>query len=77
MWLKNGDLSCDTCGIVYEYDGPRIVVSNAARSKGWHLFQGASLTGKQIDSHLCPECVGTPRSAPVKVERLEEDEPLF
>ncbi len=77
MWLKNGDLGCDTCGSVYEYGGPHAIVLNAARSKGWHLFTGASLSGKQLDSHLCPECVGTSRSAKVKVERLEQEEPLF
>lgn len=77
MWLKDGNLACDTCGTVHEYGGPRVMVLNAARSRGWHLFQGASLTGKRLDSHLCPACVGTARSAKVKVERLEEDEPLF
>lgn len=77
MWLKDGNLACDTCGIVHEYNGPRVLVLNAARSRGWHLFQGASLTGKPLNSHLCPECVGTSRSGKVKIERLEEDEPLF
>lgn len=77
MWCKDGNLACDTCGTVYEYDGPRVMVLNAARSRGWHLFQGSSLTGKSLDSHLCPQCVGTARSATIKTERLEEEEPLF
>lgn len=77
MWLKDGDLACDTCKTVHEYAGPRVLVLNAARSRGWHLFKGASLTGKPLDSHLCPECVGTARTPKAKVERFEEEQPLF
>jgi hypothetical protein len=77
MWLKNGDLACDTCGSKYSYDGPRVIVLNAARAKGWHLFQGKSLTGKPMDTHICPECMGTNRSARPKVEHLDEELPLF
>jgi hypothetical protein len=77
MWLKDGDLSCDTCSEVFSHHGPHVIVLNAARGKGWHLFAGASLTGKQLDSHLCPACVGTARSSVTKVQRLVEDEPLF
>lgn len=77
MWLKDGDLGCDTCGEVFSYPGPHAIVLNAARSKGWHLFSGVSLTAKQLDSHLCPSCVGTARSSQAKVNRLVQDEPLF
>jgi hypothetical protein len=77
MWLKNGDLACNTCDQSFPYDGPRVVVLNAARAKGWHLFQGESLTGKPIDTHICPSCIGTNRSGKAKVERLDKDVPLF
>jgi hypothetical protein len=76
MWVK-GDLACDTCRVVFDYAGPRARILNAARSRGWHLFSGASLTGKRIESHLCPPCIGTARSSKPRVERLVEDEPLF
>lgn len=33
-----------------------------ARAKGWHMYQGKSLTGKYIDVKLCPSCIGTSRS---------------
>lgn len=75
MWV-NGDLTCE-CGAVFQYAGPRSKVLNAARSRGWHLYSGASLTGKRIESHLCPDCIGTARSAKPRVERMVEDEPLF
>lgn len=77
MWLKDGNLACDTSGTVFEYAGPRVLVLNAARSRGWHLFQGASLTGKSLESHLCPECVGTARSARKKAEHFDGEETLF
>lgn len=78
MWRKDGNLGCDTCDAVYEYGGPRVAVLNAARSRGWHLFRGASLTGKTLDSHLCPVCVGSARAAlRSKTERLNDEEPLF
>jgi hypothetical protein len=78
MWLKTGDLACDTCDQTYSYPGPRVVVLNAARAKGWHLFQGESLTGKAIDTHVCPICIGTSRSVVKSKGRpLDEDFPLF
>jgi len=77
MWLRNGDLACDTCAVKFSYDGPRVIVLNAARAKGWHLFQGESLTGKPIDTHVCPDCIGTSRSIKPKVDRLDEELPLF
>lgn len=80
MWLKTGDLACDTdtCDQRFLYSGPRVVVLNAARAKGWHLFQGESLTGKPIDTHVCPSCIGTSRSAvKSKGQSLDEDVPLF
>jgi hypothetical protein len=78
MWLKNGDLACNTCSLIFNYgEGPRVVVLNAARAKGWHLFKGKSLTGKDLESHLCSDCVGTSRALRAKPQTFEEEVPLF
>lgn len=77
MWLKNGNLACNTCDLRFLCEGPRVVVLNAARAKGWHLFEGESLTGKDLESHLCPTCVGTSRTPKAKPETFEEEVPLF
>lgn len=78
MWLKTGDLACDTCDQQFLNPGPRVVVLNAARAKGWHLFQGESLTGKPIDTHVCPVCIGTSRSSTKSIGKpLENDTALF
>lgn len=78
MWLKTGDLACDTCASEFLFPGPRVVVLNAARAKGWHLFHGLSLTGKDLDRHVCSDCMGTSRSSvKSKAKPLAEDEALF
>lgn len=78
MWLKSGDLACDTCDQKFLSSGPRVLVLSAARAKGWHLFVGVSLTGKPIDTHVCSDCVGTSRSMiRSKGEKLDDDIPLF
>lgn len=77
MWLRNGDLQCDTCPQVFEHPGPRVALIDAARAKGWHVFRGKSLTDKDLDTALCPTCVGTNRSAKPKQVRFIEEEPLF
>lgn len=78
MWLTTGDLVCDTCDLRFLYAGPRVVVLNAARAKGWHLFAGESLTGKPLDTHVCPNCIGTNRSGVKSTSKsLDEDVPLF
>lgn len=77
MWLKNGNLACNTCSLIFDHEGPRVVVLNAARAKGWHLFKGKSLTGKDLESHLCADCVGTSRTQRVKPATFEEEVPLF
>jgi Zn finger protein HypA/HybF involved in hydrogenase expression len=78
MWLASGDLRCDDCPVVLEYPGPHIIVLNAARAKGWHLFQGKSLTGKEMNTHVCPECMGTNRSVvKSKAVPMDGDAALF
>lgn len=77
VWLRNGDLQCDTCDQVFESLGPRVAHIDAARAKGWHVFRGSSVTGKDLDTALCPNCIGTNRSAVKKPPRFSEEEPLF
>lgn len=79
MWLPNGSLSCDTCPTSYPSRGARGSTLMAARAKGWHIYEGPSETGEELVVHLCPPCVGTPRSMLPKVQRLAGDAllPLF
>jgi hypothetical protein len=76
-WLKDGTLACDTCKLVFEYPGPRVIVLNAARAHGWHCYTGPSLSGKLLDTHLCETCVQTPRKRLPKSEALDGQDPLF
>lgn len=76
--MKNGDLACDTCPNILEFPGPHVIVVQAARAHGWHVFEGPSLTGKSISSFLCEDCVGTARSKlPKAPPKLEDDVALF
>jgi uncharacterized protein CbrC (UPF0167 family) len=76
-WLLNGDLHCSTCPAQFGYGGPHAIVLNAARAHGWHCFAGMSLSLKPLESHLCPDCIGTARAALKKSGPMDEDVPLF
>jgi len=79
-WDKGSVLSCDTPGCKGRLDIAvnRVSVIAFARAKGWRIFDGRSQTGKEINSHICPECGGTARSKlPPPPPKLQEDEPLF
>jgi hypothetical protein len=41
--------------VVYDH-GDR--TEAVARARGWHLFQGLSLTEKELDVVLCKKCIG-------------------
>jgi len=65
------DLICDTCPNRYPYKGDLLRTFEAARVRGWHIYQHIQTqytqsTGEMINivdtRILCPECVGTPRS---------------
>lgn len=81
MWLPKGSLGCDTCDDIYPDRGARGSTVTAARSKGWHIYEGVAADGEtELSNHLCPKCVGTPRSPLKKApERLAGDAllPLF
>lgn len=80
MWLHSGALGCDTCPEVYPDRGARGSTAMGARAKGWHIYEGLAADGEtELCSHLCPPCVGTPRSALKKTESLPQDAllPLF
>lgn len=76
-WVDGGDLACDTCGAVLSYPVNTVLLEQMARAKGWHCWSGSSMTGKDIDTALCPDCVGTSRTKLSKVEHLEPQDPLF
>jgi hypothetical protein len=80
MWLPNDDLLCDTCENCVYNQGARGSTLMRARARGWHVYDGPSADGSQtISSHLCPECVGSPRKGPQKREPMKDDIflPLF
>lgn len=65
------DLICDTCPERFGFKGDLMRTFEAARVKGWHIYQHIQMrmstsTGERlnlVDTRiLCPQCVGTPRS---------------
>lgn len=75
-WLKNGELACDGCKLIFDFPGPQVLVINAARAYGWHCYRGPSQTGLPLEKYLCAECAGTARKALVSRPALEGQEPL-
>lgn len=62
----------------FRYAPNKTVVSDRARTAGWHLFDGTNQAGAPMSSHLCPQHIGM-RKRPDKVtpEPLPEDQQLF
>jgi len=89
MWVRaTGQIECDAvgtneggCGARFGVDAvdpvPRAAVVYAARAHGWHCYQGPSITSKDLDLHVCPECRGTKRSLPSKSVPMPEDVPVL
>ena len=79
MWLRSGSLGCDTCEVSYPSRGMRGTTATAARSKGWHIYEGVAADDvTPLVKHLCPRCVNSPRpnlknAPPI----LENQMPLF
>lgn len=78
VWMKDGNLACDTCPNILEFPGPRVMVIAAARAHDWHVFEGASIGGQPMNSYICRECMGTNRSKLAPAPRpMAEDQTLF
>lgn len=80
MWLPSNDIICDTCDNIVWNMGARGTTITKARAGGWHVYDGPSSdSSKQLSTHLCPTCVGSPRKAPTKREPMDDDVflPLF
>jgi len=79
MWDEFGNLICSTCSLTFASHGRNNnLVAELARFKGWHLFDGETIAGVPLTSHLCPKCVGTNRSRlPPSPLKLEDDQALF
>lgn len=75
-WMADGNLRCDGCRLIFEFPGPHVEVLYAARAHNWHCYEGPSLTGNDLASHLCEKCIGTARTRLPPVEALPQD-PLF
>lgn len=83
MWLKTGELLCDNepCNAKFSLEQvvPQVLVIAAARIHGWHCYTGPSITNKDLDIHVCPDCMGRlrPPGGTSKAKPLKEDVPLF
>lgn len=81
MWTLAGDLACSTkgCpGLLLGHGLDQAQLTVRANAKGWHLYEGQTLGGGLLISHLCPKCIGTNRSKlPPPPPRLEDDQTLF
>lgn len=81
MWTPAGNLACSTKGcpaIVLNHGQGEQKITDQAVAKGWHLFDGTTVGGSPLISHLCPQCIGTSRSKlPPAPPRLEADQTLF
>jgi len=77
MWLRTGDLCCDTCDEILDYPGPRVLIISIARARGWHCFDGTAQDGRAMTVSLCEKCVGSPRARLPKSAPMAEDSPLF
>jgi hypothetical protein len=76
-WEKDGNLKCGGCRLIFDFPGPRVEVLRAARAHGWHCYEGPSLTGLDLASHLCETCIGSARTRLPKIEVLQPQDPLF
>ena len=76
-WRVGGDLGCNTCDAVLSYPTDTVNLEQIARARGWHCYTGTSMTGKDMDIALCPDCASSPRAKLPKVVALEPQEPLF
>lgn len=49
---------------------------NVARAKGWHIWLGQTITGKDQEVTLCDKCVDAGRRLLKKVEALPNQYPI-
>lgn len=79
MWLK-GEIRCDTVDCTGKFSvehGPHIISLQLARAHGWHCFQGPSITSKELDLHVCPECMDRNRKSLSTAVPLPGDVPMI
>jgi predicted RNA-binding Zn-ribbon protein involved in translation (DUF1610 family) len=77
-WEKGAIMRCDTCRELVDSGDNRVMTIARARARGWGVFDGRTIGGSAMVSHICPQCRGTNRSRlPAPPPRLEEDEQLF
>jgi hypothetical protein len=64
--LTTSPLYCDNyaeCNSMILARGTRPDTVNHARAKGWHIYDGVTLSGQQHHGVLCARCVDTKRRA--------------
>lgn len=75
-WLRDGRLQCDKHFVeIFDYPGPRRLLIDAARVRGWVVFDGETLGGKELRVHMCPIC--TKRAREPLTKKMDEDIPLW
>ena len=70
------NLYCDnyaTCGSLVFDQGSKDRTEFKARARGWHLYDGTTLGGKEHRGVLCPRCVGSSRKLAPPPDALDQD----
>jgi hypothetical protein len=74
-------LHCDnyaTCQMTVRRLDTDQATDNAARAKGWHIWEGQTMGGHQQRKVICPKCMGSNRSRlPIPPPRLPGDRELI
>lgn len=71
------NLYCDRYSVCQSYildRGPD--TENVARAKGWHLWKGTTMGGKEQEVTLCSRCVEAGRRMLRNVEQLPDQYPI-
>lgn len=79
-WEPGSIMRCDTCwrASLDVPAQPKVVMAQYARSKGWFVYEGPLMSGRDVISHICNDCMGSARSKlPAPPPKLEEDQKLF
>lgn len=71
------DVTCDNnsvCGSTYRDMGDPHVTNEWARSRGWHIWTGTTMSGASSTVTLCPACVGSRRRALPPVQTVQGEQ---
>lgn len=71
------NLYCDRYSVCHSYLLDRgSQTENVARAKGWHIWRGATMSGKEQEVILCHKCVEAGRRMLKTVEAMPNQYPI-